>query len=58
MTIKELRAITGLSQTTFGNKYKIPMRTIQNWEGGQRECPEYVLFMLERLVKIDFNVEE
>lgn len=58
MTIKELRAITGLSQTAFGNKYKIPMRTIQNWEGGQRECPEYVLFMLERLVKIDFNVEE
>lgn len=57
MTIKELRDITGLSQTAFGNMYKIPMRTIQNWEGGQRECPEYVLYMLERLVKEDFNKE-
>ena len=50
MTIKEIRTITGLSQTAFGEKYHIPMRTIQNWEGGQRECPEYVRFLLARVV--------
>ncbi len=55
MTIKEIRAITGLSQTAFGEMYHIPMRTIQNWEGGQRECPEYVRLLLERVVKEDFE---
>ena len=54
-TIKEIRAITGLSQTAFGERYHIPMRTIQNWEGGQRECPEYVRLLLERVVKEDFE---
>lgn len=55
MTIKEIRAITGLSQTAFGEMYHISMRTIQNWEGGQRECPEYVRLLLERVVKEDFE---
>lgn len=55
MTIKEIRSITGLSQTAFGERYHIPMRTIQNWEGGQRECPEYVSLLLERVVKEDFE---
>lgn len=54
-TIKEIRSITGLSQTAFGERYHIPMRTIQNWEGGQRECPEYVRLLLERVVKEDFE---
>ena len=55
MTIKEIRAVTGLSQTAFGERYHIPMRTIQNWEGGQRVCPEYVRLLLERVVKEDFE---
>lgn len=53
MTIKEIRSLTGLSQTEFGNKYNIPMRTIQNWETGQRKCPAYVEELLEFRVKHD-----
>lgn len=55
MTVKELRKMTGLTQTEFGKKYKIPMRTIQNWEGGKNTPPEYVMFLLERVVKEDFT---
>lgn len=53
LTIKEIRALTGLSQMKFGEKYHIPYRTIQNWEVGLRECPEYVVEFLEFKVFFD-----
>lgn len=55
VSIRELRAITGLSAQKFGDKYGIPLRTIQNWEGGVNNPPEYVLGLLERVVKEDFE---
>lgn len=54
MTIKEIRQLTGLSAKAFGERYGIPHRTIQNWEEGQRKCPDYVIRLLERVVKEDF----
>ena len=47
MIIKELRQSTGMTQTEFGDYLNIPMRTIQNWEGGQRSAPEYVVKLIE-----------
>lgn len=55
MTILELRKMTGLSQKAFGKRYEIPWRTIQNWEGGASIPPAYVLKLLERCVKEDFD---
>lgn len=46
-SIKELRVSTDMTQTEFGEYLNIPMRTIQNWEGGQRNCPEYVIELIE-----------
>lgn len=46
MTIKELRASTGLTQRQFGDYFGIPLRTVQNWEGGQRACPDYLLSLM------------
>lgn len=48
-----MRHLLGLSQQKFGDKYRIPLRTIQNWETGARQCPEYVKDLLERAVKED-----
>lgn len=59
MTIKELRASTGLSQQAFADKYGIPKKTIQNWESQgkeHRECPDYVKKLLERAVKTDNKI--
>lgn len=56
MTIKELRAITGLSQRAFGEKYHIPTRTIENWEGGTRKPSETILYLLERAVREDYKM--
>ena len=58
MTIKEIRALTGLSQAAFAEKYGIPRRTIENWEmsGSQgRKPPDYVVRLLERAVHEDMK---
>ena len=56
MNIKEIRLISGLSQQAFSDKYKIPKRTIENWEGGKRNPPDYVVALLERVVLEDCEV--
>lgn len=47
MTIKELRALSGMTQQAFGDYFNIPLRSIQNWEGGQRQCPDYLLNLMQ-----------
>lgn len=47
MTIKELRTAAGMTQKAFGEYFKISYRNIQNWEGGQNECPIYLLELIE-----------
>lgn len=55
MTIKEIRALSGLSQAKFAKKYEIPQRTLESWEMGDRNPPAYVLKMLERIVQEDIE---
>lgn len=55
--MKAIRKRSGLSQAKFGGKYGIPKRTIESWEMGERECPGYVMSLLERVVKEDFGQE-
>lgn len=55
MDLKKIRAISGLSQQEFAKFYKIPRRTIENWESESRNPPEYVILLLERAVKEDFR---
>lgn len=62
MEIKEIRALTGLSQSKFAEYYHIPCATLQKWEApdesvNHRNCPCYLLELLERVVKEDFNQE-
>lgn len=55
MTIKEIRKITGLSQAKFSEKYGIPRRTVEDWERGIFSPPAYLITLLERVVKEDFD---
>lgn len=52
--IAYLRHITNLTQTAFADLLDIPLRTIQNWEIGHREPPEYVIELIEYRLK-DYN---
>ena len=53
-----MRAMLGESQQKFGNRYNIPLRTIQQWESGERKCPAYVTELLERAVLEDSKKEQ
>ena len=47
MTIKQLRATTGLSQAKFAKLLEIPTRTVEDWEGKRHSPPDYVLKLIE-----------
>ena len=53
MTIKEIRASTGLSQSKFCAALTIPLRSLQKWETGDRSCPEYVVELIAYRVQHD-----
>lgn len=47
MDIKAIRQLHGLSQRALSDLTGIPLRTIENWETGKRNPPEYVVRLLE-----------
>lgn len=53
MNIKEIRAITGLTQSKFAEKYGLNKRTLQNWEGGANRPPQGFEKLLLRAVMED-----
>ena len=53
--VKDLRLKTGLSAQKFGDRYGIPMRTIQNWEYEKTIPPLYVVGLLRRVVLEDIE---
>lgn len=46
LTIRDIRAHTGLSQAAFATRYCIPIRTVEDWERGVRSCPDYLRLLL------------
>ncbi|MDO4478172.1 MAG: helix-turn-helix domain-containing protein [Lachnospiraceae bacterium] len=48
--IKELRLLTGLSQTAFAEKYEIPVSTLRKWEQGEASPAPYVVKLIERTI--------
>ena len=50
MTVKDLRAVTGLSQVAFAQRFCVPRRTIENWEKGS--CPDYTRLMLAQILGV------
>lgn len=46
MTIKDARKLAGWTQQKLSDELRIPKRTIEDWEGRKRKCPEWA----ERLI--------
>lgn len=46
LNFRKLRAISGLTQESFVREYRIPRRTIEHWDVGERTPPPYVLELL------------
>ncbi len=53
MSILELRERTGLSQREFAERYHLSVRSLQQWEQGRRKPPEYVEWLVERVMYLE-----
>lgn len=58
MTVKELRNKTGLNQRLFAQKFHITLCTLQSWEQGRRNAPDYVMFMMEHILDLESRNNE
>ena len=55
---ENIRKKIGMSRAAFSKRYNIPIRTLENWDAGVNEAPEYVMDLLERVVDEDIkNIE-
>ena len=53
MTILELRQKTGLSQIKFATRFHLNVRTVQQWEQGTRKTPDYVIWLIARVIELE-----
>ena len=51
--ITQIREITGQSRVAFSKAYGIPVRTLENWEAGVNEAPDYTIDLLARVALED-----
>lgn len=50
-SINEIRTKMGLSVSQFASLLNIPFKTVQNWDLGYRQCPDYVLELITYYLK-------
>lgn len=51
--IKELRESTGMNRKEFCEYFRIPYRTVTEWERGTRKMPDYVFRLLTYRIKME-----
>lgn len=57
ITAKNLITESGMSQTKFAARFMIPLRTVQNWCGGQRAMRKYEKFMFATILDLLHDIE-
>ena len=58
MTFKDLREQSGMTRPQFAHYFGIPYRTVQSWELGDRQCPDYLLALMEYKLKKENPISE
>ena len=53
MTIKDICKKYKITQTALAKRFDIPLRTVQDWHGGRRNPPDYVITMMIELLERD-----
>lgn len=49
----EMREESGMNRKTFAEYFQIPYRTMQDWELGKRQMPEYLLRLMLYKLEMD-----
>ena len=53
-----LRERTGMNRTQFAEYFGIPYRTMQDWELGNRQMPDYLFRLMEFRVNAEKAAEQ
>ena len=51
--LKKIREDLGMNRTEFSHYVDIPLRTLEEWEAGRRQMPDYVLRLLTYYTKVE-----
>lgn len=51
LAFRDFLAALGLTQTECARRFSIPLRTVQHWAAGDRDCPAYVRLMMAELLQ-------
>ncbi len=57
-TLKGIREMLDMNRTEFSRYMGIPLRTLEEWEAGRRQMPEYVLRLISYYVKVQPLLKE
>jgi len=51
--LKKIREDLGMNRTEFSRYISIPLRTLEEWEAGRRQMPDYVLRLITYYTKME-----
>ncbi len=54
----EIRLKTGMNRKEFAEYFEIPYRTVQDWELGNREMPQYLLRLIAYKIEMEKLTKE
>ena len=57
-TLKRTREMLGMNRTEFSQYMEIPLRTLEEWEAGRRQMPEYVLRLIAYYARMERFLKE
>jgi len=56
--LKKVRSRLGMNRTEFSNYMQIPLRTLEEWEAGRRQMPDYVLRLIVYYTSMEQKLKE
>lgn len=51
LDIQYIKEKYGMSLKQISDRFDIPYRSVQNWNSNQRECPRYILKMMDEILE-------
>lgn len=51
-SVRDIVAVSGLTQRAFAERFCIPLRTVEDWCTGKRECNIYTRLMMQECLCI------
>ena len=56
--LKKIREELEMNRTEFSQYMSIPLRTLEEWEAGRRQMPDYVLRLIAYYTKMERLLKE